>query len=143
LLAVISNHRAIVWYREDEPPYGCEQAPPLEPWQAKAVQAQTADAVKKYARRLPERESAGLADLFGAPENDGPPVTVANEKPWLVEDPSDPKPEQSWYTPARYFARQLVKGDSTLLLKSAVLTEKVSLSLGPVLNHRPALCHAE
>lgn len=52
-----------------------------------------------------------------------------NEKPWLVVDPKDPIAEQSWYTPARYFARQLVLKDSTLLTKKQVLADKVSLSL--------------
>ena len=54
------------------------------------------------------------------------------ESPWLVSDPRDPMPEQPWYTPARYFARQLVKGDSTLLLKRGLLAEKVSQSLAAV-----------
>lgn len=47
------------------------------------------------------------------------------QKPWLIADPSDPTPEQSWYTPARYFARQQVKSDPTLLLKRSVLAQKV------------------
>ncbi len=50
-------------------------------------------------------------------------------KPWLVHDPKDPDPEQPWYTPARYFARQLVIKDSTLLAKRDVLAQKVALSL--------------
>lgn len=50
-------------------------------------------------------------------------------KPWLVADPKDPSTAQSWYTPARYFARQLIKEDSTLLLKRMRLAEKVSKSL--------------
>jgi len=53
-------------------------------------------------------------------------------KPWLVADPKDPTPAQPWYTPARYFARQLIKGDSTLLQKSLPLADKVSKSLAKV-----------
>ena len=49
-----------------------------------------------------------------------------------MADQSDPTPEQDWYTPARYFARQLVKNDSTLLTKKSKLTEKVSQSLAAV-----------
>jgi hypothetical protein len=50
-------------------------------------------------------------------------------KPWLIVDPVDPPASQRWYTPARYFARQLVLKDSTLLTKRLVLAEKVSQSL--------------
>jgi hypothetical protein len=50
-------------------------------------------------------------------------------KPWLIVDPVDPPPAQAWYTPARYFARQLVLKDSTLLTKRLLLAEKVSQSL--------------
>lgn len=53
-------------------------------------------------------------------------------KPWDISNPSDPAPEQSWYTPARYFARQLVKDDSTLLTKRKLLATKVSQSLSNV-----------
>lgn len=51
------------------------------------------------------------------------------EKPWLIANPKDPAPEQSWYTPARYFARQFLREDSTLLRKRNVLAEKVSKTL--------------
>lgn len=53
-------------------------------------------------------------------------------KPWLVADPKDPTPAQPWYTPARYFARQLINDDSTLLLKRSPLADKVSKSLANV-----------
>jgi hypothetical protein len=49
--------------------------------------------------------------------------------PWLVIDDSDPPPKLPWYTPARYFARELVKSDSTLLLKKDTLADKVSASM--------------
>ena len=51
------------------------------------------------------------------------------ESPWNIEDPKDPTPKQPWYTPARYFARQLVKDDSTLILKREILADKTSQSL--------------
>jgi hypothetical protein len=59
------------------------------------------------------------------------PVTgvAAPPHPWNVHDSRDPNPAQPWYTPARHFARQLVKDDSTLLQKRAVLAAKVSNSL--------------
>jgi hypothetical protein len=50
-------------------------------------------------------------------------------KPWLIADPRDPYTTSLWYTPARYFARQLVKADSTLLVKKNVLAKKVVQSL--------------
>lgn len=52
-----------------------------------------------------------------------------DETPWLVVDPKDPIAEHHWFTPARYFARQLVRSDSTLLNKKLVLADKVSRSL--------------
>ena len=48
---------------------------------------------------------------------------------WSIVDSNDPNPEQPWYTPARYFARQLVKDDTTLLTKKSLLATKVSQSL--------------
>lgn len=50
-------------------------------------------------------------------------------KPWLVADLRDPQAAYGWYTPARYFARQLVQDDSTLLGKRKILADKVALAL--------------
>jgi hypothetical protein len=50
-------------------------------------------------------------------------------QPWLVIDQRDPEPKQSWYTPARYFARQLAIDDPTLLTKMNKLADKVVQSL--------------
>lgn len=49
--------------------------------------------------------------------------------PWSIVNPEDPVPEQQWYTPARYFARQLVRDDSTLLIKRKILAKKTSDTL--------------
>lgn len=77
----------------------------------------------------PEPQAAPVVAV-GAPGGVEPAkVGPVSEKPWLVIDPSDPKAVQSWYTPARYFARQLVMTDSTLLQKRSVLADKVSKSL--------------
>lgn len=51
------------------------------------------------------------------------------QKPWLIADPNDPEPAQPWYTPARYFARQLVIEESTLLNKPHILADKTLQSL--------------
>lgn len=60
------------------------------------------------------------------------PERAQSDKPWLVIDPSDPPPAYHWYTPARYFARQLVKDDTPLLLKRLILADKVAKSLAKV-----------
>ncbi len=49
--------------------------------------------------------------------------------PWDTLDPRDPDPKQPWYTPARYFSRQLVRDDPTLLTKRDILVAKVVQSL--------------
>lgn len=49
-----------------------------------------------------------------------------NSKPYLVVNQSDPHPKQPWYTPARYFARELINQDPTLLLKRDLLAGKVA-----------------
>ncbi len=54
---------------------------------------------------------------------------TGSEDPWNIIEPNDPTPKQHWYIPARYFARQLVKGDSTLLTKRKLLANKVAQSL--------------
>lgn len=73
-------------------------------------------------------KSETLALEASAPKVDAMKSSM-DAKPWLSIDPKDPIPTQSWYTPARYFARQLVIADSTLLTKRLLLAEKVSKSL--------------
>lgn len=58
-----------------------------------------------------------------------PVVPICDEKPWLLTDPQDPAPMQPWYTPARYFARQLAIEKPTLLATRELLAEKVSTAL--------------
>lgn len=52
--------------------------------------------------------------------------------PWEIPDPRDPKAVLPWYTAARYFARQLIKEDTTLLSKREILADKVSRQLAAV-----------
>ena len=54
-----------------------------------------------------------------------PMMQSETRKPWTIEDPRDPKPEQPWYTSARYFARQLASEDSTLRKKKYILAKRV------------------
>ena len=58
-----------------------------------------------------------------------PVVPICDEKPWLLTDPQDPAPMQPWYTPARYFARQLAIEKPTLLRTRELLAQKVSTAL--------------
>ncbi len=53
-------------------------------------------------------------------------TSTQNEKPWLIYNRNDPEPKYSWYTPARFFARALVKEDPTLLVKSGMLAKEVA-----------------
>lgn len=52
-----------------------------------------------------------------------------NKKPWFIHNPDDPAPGHPWYTPARFFARELIKNDSTLLTKRDILARKVADAL--------------
>ena len=61
-----------------------------------------------------------------------PEPTSSIEKPWLIIATQDPVPLQPWFTPARYFARQLIIEDSTLLTKTDLLSQKVVQSLAKV-----------
>ncbi len=58
-----------------------------------------------------------------------PVIQAVAPKPWEIVDPNDPAPEQPWYTPARHFARQLIRDDTTLLTKRNILADKVVQSL--------------
>lgn len=51
--------------------------------------------------------------------------SVNDTKPWFVRDPRDPEPLYEWYTPARYFARELVKQESYLLNNRDKLAPRV------------------
>jgi hypothetical protein len=144
LLAVVSNHRAISWWRAPDTPDGTDPLPALESWQEERLCKDTIDAAHAYAAFLPEREADALVALAPKPQQTAQvpdtaleltakPETVADvAKPWLQVDPRDPNPEQHWYTPARYFARQLVIADTTLLTKKLMLADKVSSSLAGV-----------
>lgn len=75
--------------------------------------------IDDYIEAAPGTESAQNAASAAPPDS----------KPWLIADPKDPIASQPWYTTARYFSRQLVLSDSTLLIKKLLLADKVSKSL--------------
>lgn len=56
-------------------------------------------------------------------------TNIDSTKPWLIPNPDDPAPKYDWYTPARYFARELVIDDFSLLSKRDLLSKKVSKAL--------------
>ena len=60
---------------------------------------------------------------------DKPKPTAADTDPWWTLVEGDPEPKEDWYTPARYFARQLVREDTTLLTKRPLLAVKIAQSL--------------
>lgn len=56
-------------------------------------------------------------------------VIGSTANPWEIINPKDPPPKQPWYTAARYFARELVKGDTTLLHNTNKLRNRIRDSL--------------
>lgn len=57
---------------------------------------------------------------------------LSDERPWWIVRPDDPSPKYNWFTPARFFARQLVAEDPTLLSKREILANKVAKSMQQV-----------
>jgi hypothetical protein len=66
------------------------------------------------------------------PENKVDSKHPTQDKPWLIVDPRDPQTSSAWYTPARYFARQLIIENANLLHIKKDLTKKIAKSLGDV-----------
>ncbi len=97
----------------------------LHPWEDHYFRI---DTPQEISRKNVYYESAAIISANRADEE----VSEKNkqhEKPWFISCINDPEPEQPWYIPARYIARSLVKKDSTLLVKSNLLSKKVSDSL--------------
>lgn len=88
----------------------------------------TLSSLYRWSRECDEVPELKVAQPQGKAAKPKQPSST-HDKPWFVIDPRDPKPDQPWYTAARYFARQLVKEDSTLLTKRHVLAAKVAQSL--------------
>lgn len=77
----------------------------------------------------PEPRETTPASVPKLARQTAPVVANSQPKPWIVIDPRDPAPEQPWYTPARYFARQLAIEKPTLLSNREILADKVSTAL--------------
>jgi len=69
------------------------------------------------------------AEVFPLSTSNDQPGSEAMNMPWLVADSRDPDPLQDWYTPARYFARQLVIEKPTLLNNRNLLARRVAVAL--------------
>lgn len=54
---------------------------------------------------------------------------ASKSEPWWVPHEGDPEPEQDWYIPARYFARQLINADPSLNEKRLNLAQHVAEKL--------------
>jgi hypothetical protein len=82
-----------------------------------------------------ELAQAPNTSTVGAPAQPqaAPPAPLAdsasNAKPWLSIDQQDPTPAQPWYTPARYFARQLTMENPALLANRKRLADRVATAL--------------
>lgn len=90
LLAVISNHWAIAWWRDADTPDGSEPLPALEPEQKAQLCNETLQAAQQYAAFLPERQAAALLALVPESQTATPaPVTGsasnAPTKKWTPE----------------------------------------------------------
>lgn len=66
-----------------------------------------------------------LSALPHASQNSGAAPGSSSEEHWQ-QLPGDPLPAQPWYTPARYYARQLVLEYPTLISKRVELSKKVA-----------------
>ena len=80
----------------------------------------------EWVKKLPDIGIHSASPLITSADQIAQP---ASDKPWHIANPADPIPDYYWYTPARYFARQLVIDDSTLLTKRDLLAQKVAQSL--------------
>lgn len=84
---------------------------------------------KRSAAHITGDQQENESDLKGVDEQK--PLQDRTGPCWTIEK-RDPDPVYDWYTPARYFARQLVKDDTTLLTKKDALARKVVQSLSDV-----------
>ena len=91
-----------------------------------AQKAAQLESMRRAGIAIPSPDRQVVHDTWPKPQAE---AMADAAKPWLRVDPRDPSPKQPWYTPARYFARQLVVDDSTLLSKRDILAAKVSKSL--------------
>lgn len=61
-----------------------------------------------------------------------PQFENTDDKPWLIQNSEDPPPDQPWYTPARYFAREIIGESPKLLANRNLLTPEIVKRMGKV-----------
>ncbi len=88
-----------------------------------------APATQSNKSSIPPKKSNFIEDCSKESDKNDITADKQTEKPWLICNSNDPKSAQPWYTPARYFARQLVMEDPTLLAKRDRLSSKVAVLL--------------
>ena len=99
LLAVISNHWAIAWWRDADTPDGSEPLPALEPEQKAQLCNETLQAAQQYAAFLPERQAAALLALVPEPQAATPAPVVAESA----------QGDEAWKERAREKAGEIIK----------------------------------
>lgn len=90
-LAVISNHRAISWWREPATPDGTPPLPALEPWQDERLCNGVIDAARAYAVFIPERQAAAIMALVPEYQPAPPAAPVLADR---VSTEAIPDPER-------------------------------------------------
>ena len=66
------------------------------------------------------------------PSSTEPSQNPPTPDPWLIADSKDPAPAYDWYTPARYFARQLIIDNPLLLSNRNLLVSKIAILLSTI-----------
>lgn len=67
--------------------------------------------------------------LSNAKQKTNGTIKKKEDEVWFTKDSRDPEPKLDWFVPARYFAREHLKKDKTLLVKREILADKVAASL--------------
>lgn len=77
----------------------------------------------------PKAQSRTKAKSLEASEKSPHQSRIRELNDWEIYDPRDTPPKYPYYTPARYFAREFVADDSSLLDKPKILHGKIAAAL--------------
>ena len=133
-LALLKKHKAFMEAAAEFAPYVDDEIAKLAHGELSAlrIDRQFTDRTgiehytKLSVKACREKIMRALTSANAAEKLTEPQMMSSDIKPWFQMVPGDPAPEYDWYTPARYFARQLVMEDSTLLTKKNLLAGKVA-----------------
>jgi len=70
-----------------------------------------------------------LLDPSGKPTAKAKAAGYDTNNPWWTHNPKDPEAEQYWFTPARYFARELLKEKPNLKKNRDKLADETAIQL--------------